>query len=621
MSGDTNSWKPTAGMYVDTPDGRAKILAILGSETFACENLASGHLSKYPLGSVKPLQVMVDDKPIEDARELESYSDEEIEIGRRYYEALRPVLHNHKRTRKEVAEAAGKAGISAVTGYKYINRYHQTGTLTAFIPYQRGRKAGTSMLTAEQEAVLEDVILNFHFKKEAPAVTVTYKELKYQCRNNGIETPHINTLRNRIFIASIGSSRARIRDNKPFDKTHRLIDGDGEVASQPREGLMIDHTPADITLVSEGERIIIGRPNLTFCIDVYSRLITGYFVGFEPPGTLAVAMALRMSVLPKESLLREKGIDAKWPALGIPQTLYCDNAMEFRSGSLGRACFKYGIDIVQRPKGLPHMHGLIERNFRTQNVDIHAQPGTTKSNVQAKAAYDSESEAVMTLAEFDLWLTHQIIEFNHSAHNGIRDIPVDRYCSYGKGEGEIALGAPRMPRNHEEFFIDLLPYREAMVKPYGIRWDSISYRADVLRPWVNAKDPKTKKARKFIVRRDPRDLRKVYFLDPSLSRYFEVPYADRTRPHVTKWEWDEATREAKRLTGEKLDEDLIFKCYEAKRNIVTKAKAETKKARRQEAIKKTVKPPSIQPVAEAVIKRQPEDDDWDFDELDSFEVL
>lgn len=626
MSGAGNSWRPAPGCFIKSPYGNAKVLAILDRELFACETLDTLEVRKVGLGDIQPLQVPIPESPIEDQFDLSEYTDAEIEAAKKVYEALKPFLGLQRNKRSEIEAAAASLGVTAVTAYKYINRYRESGKLTAFIPRKRGRKIGFSTLSIEQNLIIDDVITNFHFTAEAPVVTETYKELTSRCRHEGLALPHINTLRDKISVAAHGNSRARLRNNKPFDVSHRLSMGDGEVASAPRQAVMIDHTPADITMVSDDDRTPIGRPTLTFCIDVFSRLITGYHAGFEPAGTISVALAVQMTVLPKKDLLDQYGIKAEWPASGLFDTLYTDNAMEFRSTTLGRACSQYGIDIVQRPIGLPHIHGIIERNFQSQNTAIHGVKGTTKSNVQDKGAYDSEKNAILTVSEFNEWLAFKVIEFNHSKHRGINGVP---YRTYKDGllgnESQPGAGAPRLPNDFNRFFTDFLPYKEAQVKSYGIVWDYITYRDDALKPWVNALDPKTQKPRKFIVRRDPRDLSKIHFWDPDLKRYFVIRWKDLRRPIVTKWEWEQARKDARSQPERQVDEEVIFDCYEARKRITNAAQKETKKAKRNQAIKNRLAENPIMPQQETPpIDHHPAptaaEDEWDFDDLDSFEV-
>ena len=131
--------------------------------------------------------------------------------------------------------------------------------------------------------------------------------------------------------------------------------------------------------------------------------------------------------------------------------------------------------------------------------------------------------------------------------------------------------------------LDLMPYEERTVQRYGIVLDEICYYDDVLRPWVHATDPgdpQGKRKRKFIIRRDPRDISSVYFYDPDLKQYFAIPYRNTAHPPMSIWELREVRRHLKEEGRKSVNEDLIFDAYNRLRNLEDEARQETKKARR-----------------------------------------
>ena len=76
---------------------------------------------------------------------------------------------------------------------------------------------------------------------------------------------------------------------------------------------------------------------------------------------------------------------------------------------------------------------------------------------------------------------------------------------------------------------------------YGIQFDRIRYWNDVLRAWVGARDPKNKtRKRLFWVKRDPRDIKFVYFFDPQLKSYHRIPCRDTSLPSVSLFEFRRA---------------------------------------------------------------------------------
>jgi putative transposase len=54
-------------------------------------------------------------------------------------------------------------------------------------------------------------------------------------------------------------------------------------AQAPWQRVQIDSTPCDILLVTAGDRRVIGRPNVTFAIDVFSRAVLGFWYPSRRP--------------------------------------------------------------------------------------------------------------------------------------------------------------------------------------------------------------------------------------------------------------------------------------------------------------------------------------------------
>jgi putative transposase len=50
--------------------------------------------------------------------------------------------------------------------------------------------------------------------------------------------------------------------------------------------VQLDATPCDIRLVREADRTVIGRPTVTFAIDLYSRVVLGFSVSLEAASTV-----------------------------------------------------------------------------------------------------------------------------------------------------------------------------------------------------------------------------------------------------------------------------------------------------------------------------------------------
>src|SRR5271166_6315533 len=85
----------------------------------------------------------------------------------------------------------------------------------------------------------------------------------------------------------------------------------------------------------------------------------------KKPSAFTAGLAIAHAVLPKEDWLAAVGVQAEWPCWGKMRIIHCDNAKEFRSTVIGRACQDHNITVDHRPPREPRYGGHIERGFRT----------------------------------------------------------------------------------------------------------------------------------------------------------------------------------------------------------------------------------------------------------------
>jgi putative transposase len=71
----------------------------------------------------------------------------------------------------------------------------------------------------------------------------------------------------------------------------------------------------------------------------------------------------------------------------------------------------------------------------------------------------------------------------------------------------------------------------------------------------------------------------VYFYDPELEQYFEIPYRDRTRPVMSLWELRAAQQSLREQGGEHMDQNAVFDSIERLRQKQEEAAERTLRAR------------------------------------------
>ena len=342
------------------------------------------------------------------------------------------------------------------------------------------------------------------------------------------------------------------------------------MVEKPLALVQIDHTLADVIVVAEGSRLPIGRPWLTLAIDVATRMVAGFYLSLERPSALAVALVTGHAVLPKDRYLRGRGGDVAWPVHGIPDCVHLDNAKEFHSQALARGVQQYGIEVDYRPPAQPHWGGHIERLIGTMMGAVHLLPGTTSSNVIERGAYDAEASAVMTMAELETWLVHQIVGvYHHSLHRGIGKAPITAWT-----DAMAKLACPlRTAPNEDRFYLDFLPFRTRRIQRGGIALFNMSYSDRVISTFLS------KPRQTFTVRYDPRDMSQVYLRDTD-GTYWPIPYSDRCLPAVTLSEINAVRRRLLEAGHKRLTQNQVFEALDQQRELVERAAGKSKTARR-----------------------------------------
>jgi len=434
MSPTSSTFDVRPGAEVQRNGRRAFITHVLDLESVLVRDAASGEVTRALLRELSaPGQGLNAPAP-----DLEEIPDEDWQVAQRRLDIIRPLVGRRDRTRQEVAERGDAFGMSANTLYNWLAVYEASGRLTSLMPQSR-RDKGKLKLSSEIEAIIKSAIDDVYLSTQRRPVSKVCDAVRQRCMTAGLEAPHPNTVRNRIAQLS-ESFRVRHRQGaKVAEHLFSPIDSEFPGADWPLAVVQIDHTKVDIILVDDLHRRPIGRPWITLAIDVFSRMVAGFYVSFDPPGALAAGLCLAHAVLPKEQWLTKHDLDAEWPLWGFPKTLHLDNAKEFRGNMLQRACSEYGIDISWRPVARPHFGGHIERLLGTLLKEIHTLPGTTFSNPRERGDYDSEAKAALTLSEFEAWLATYIAKVYHQRkHASLGMSPLAKYR-------EGVFGTPQRP--------------------------------------------------------------------------------------------------------------------------------------------------------------------------------
>lgn len=506
------------------------------------------------------------------------------------FKIIEPLLSNKINTRNEVGRIAKANNKSIATIYRWMDAYNQTGTKNSLMPeYKKRGGIKQSRFSNEQEAIIESLVNELYLNQQKYSINYIYKELLEKFEKAKLKPPHINTLRDRIKKLPIKIVTQKRHKEKVSDT--RGMPSKNKRGRFPLEHVQIDHTPLDLILVNEDDREPIGRAFLTLAIDVYSRMVMGFYISYEAVSFFNTGQCILNMIMPKDSFLKEVGVEGEWEIYGLPREISLDNAKEFRSMDITRFCEQYNIQIDWRPVGRSNYGGTVERIFRTLGDSVHNLSGATFSSIVAKGTYDSNKNAVMSISEFETWFTHLIVnEYHKNIHSEIGMTPEEKYMQgiFGIG-GVVGVGLPPIIENTKALRYSLLPSVKRSVQKTGITIDYITYYSDVLRKWIVPQRSKNKdKSTQFICKRDPRDISKIFFYDPEIKKYFEIPYRNRTNPQIDLQELRETIKTIKEHKGSDtlIDESKVFQTHKKMKEIEDNAKIKTKKAKRKKSSQK-----------------------------------
>ena len=522
--------------------------------------------------------------------DAEYISDADWEKAQSKYLAIKPLLSrdNGGSASKELEVRAEECNVSSRTLRRWIDAYRSTGSIASLLEKKRGWHKDKIRLDHATDTLIKQVINDFFLTPQRPTVEATVRRVHKLCHEKGCAKPSAKAIRYRIdqvsepIVMKRRGQRERAK-NKFTPKTGHFPE-----VFNPLDVVQIDHTPADIILVDDKHRKPIGRPWVTVAIDIYSRMITGYYISLDAPSVTSVGMCLSRSILPKDDLLIQNGItDAEWKVFGYPRKIHVDNGSDFRSDDLRKSCALHGINIEFRPLARPEYGGHVERMIGNLMKKVHELPGTTFSNIKQKDEYDAEKNASLTLGEFEKWFLTYITKVYHlSIHSGIERTPAKQWEIGIFGDSfSDGIGIPLLPVDETTLKLDFMPSFERTIQSSGVRIDGLHYYDPCLNNYINTSDSKNVK-NQFIFRRDPRDISKIWFYDPELKQYFIIPFANQTLPPMSLWEYQQIRRQVKLENGTS-NEHLIYKAWDEMQTLAENAESTTKTQRRRDQRRKS----------------------------------
>jgi putative transposase len=226
-------------------------------------------------------------------------------------------------TREVVEAVRNEFRIGRSTVYRMIARFRASRKASSLTPTGRGTPDGAKRLDIRTEHLIGQQIDRFWLKKEKPKMRALIQRVHEACRIEGLPPPHRSTIQRRVDeLDLLGAARRRGEVSLEAEVTPSA----GRFhAERPNDVWQIDHTIVDLIVVDKETRLPIGRPFLTLAVDICTRMVAGFHLSLDAPGSASVGLCLLHAVYDKTSWLQERGIEHPWPVAGLPSVLHCDN--------------------------------------------------------------------------------------------------------------------------------------------------------------------------------------------------------------------------------------------------------------------------------------------------------
>ena len=366
------------------------------------------------------------------------------------------------------------------------------------------------------------------------------------------------------------SMRRRVGD-RVYDMTRRaLLDDSTGEAWGPGSRYQIDATIVDVYIRSRRDRKrLVGRPTLYVVIDVFTRMIVGFSLSFDPPSWLGAMTALANAVCDKVAFCAKFGISitsADWPCQHLPAIILGDRG-EMEGNKVLGILKRFHIDVQNTAPYRGDWKGIVEQRFR-----LIQQPwrpfveGYVDVDFGERGARDYRLDAVLDIDDLTRIIIRQILYFNNChelkgyprlpemTEDGVPSVPRELWNWGIAAKG----GLPRQPRE-EPFLFALLPTAEASVTPQGIYYHGAHYTCAraVRETWfTKARDHRFK----VTISYDKRDGDRIYVHDANATDGFEVGEltpSSRRRKGSNGWEIEGLIRADTAISADRRDQQIL----------------------------------------------------------------
>lgn len=471
------------------------------------------------------------------------------------------IYESHKR-RMLIKSVSSKFGVNEHTVLNYLKRYWRRGKVqNALLPDYylcggRGKDKKTGSLKRGRpnkyldiqgkginvddkvRSIFKTAVNRFYYTSAKNTLVLTYELMRKEYFNedfkfeNGIKIP---VIKENNIVPTFGQFKywfekdrnlkkeiASRKNLSTYEKQNRPILGNSTSETMgPGSIYQIDATVADIYLVSSfNKNWIIGRPVIYAVIDVFSRMVTGIYVGLEGPSWLGAMMALANATSPKVDFCKDYDIeitDEDWPVHYLPESMLADRG-EMECKNVENLINGLHIKVQNTPPYRPELKAIVEQYFRTLNLKVKPfLPGVVNPDIRERGEKDYKLDAKLNISQFTKVIIKCILYHNNKQY----------IKNYNKQEMMIEDGIECIPRNiwnwgivncsgklraipEDIVKLNLMPSDKAVVTAKGIRYKGLFYSSKIILREKWFEKARNKGTWKVNICYDPRNMDYIY---------------------------------------------------------------------------------------------------------------
>lgn len=388
---------------------------------------------------------------------------------------------------------------------------------------------------------------------------------------------------------------AKRHGERIYQQKGRAIIGNSiEDALAPSELYQVDSTILDVYIVSKLNRnLIVSRPILYLCIDVYSRMIVGVNVTIEPFNSYqGVKGALINTMCDKVSYCKKFGIEIKkeeWDVSCVPSRILADRG-ELLSGNTENAISNLGILIQQTGSYRGDLKGIVEKSF--DRVHAYIKPFVdgvveNKFNKVERGNADYRLDANLTLEEITQIVIRYVLFYNNNhvlnyyesdgltIENNIPKIP-NKIWEHGVKQKKGLLR--ELPE--EVIKMNLFDNKEVTVTAKGVRFNKLYYVSKYTLEAGWYQRARIEGSFKVRVSYEPNDLSVIYYIKEDGITYDTltlVTYMEHYK-NMSEEEINKVLQYGDKLNKEASDKEILQKI-----NLFNQIEEITNRAKKEQA--------------------------------------